>query len=85
MTQNQHILQQLSVSGLKLDELISASYEHGAYGAKLSGAGGGDCMIAVTAPEQRAAVEQAITEHGGQVMPVAVHAQGVRIEDGVQE
>lgn len=85
MTQNQQILQQLSVSGLKLDELISASNDHGAYGAKLSGAGGGDCMIAVTAPDQRAAVEQAITQHGGQVMRVAVHAQGVRIEDEVQE
>lgn len=85
MTKNQQILQQLNVSGLKLDELISASNDHGAYGAKLSGAGGGDCMIAVTTSENRQSVEQAITQHGGQVMHVVVHAQGVRIEDEVQD
>lgn len=84
MTHNQQILQQLSVSGVKLDELISASNACGAYGAKLSGAGGGDCMIAIAPAQQHSGVEEAITQHGGQVMRVDVHAQGVRIEEGVE-
>ncbi|MBW7955143.1 mevalonate kinase [Patescibacteria group bacterium] len=79
MTKNQELLQQLNVSGVQLDELIQASVESGSYGAKLSGAGGGDCMIAVAEPD-RQKIESALEAAGGQVMHVKLHAEGVRIE-----
>ncbi len=47
MNQNQELLRQLGVSTPKLDQMIKAALAAGAYGAKLSGAGGGDCMIAL--------------------------------------
>jgi len=47
MNQNQALLRRLGVSTPKLDQMIETALAAGAYGAKLSGAGGGDCMIAL--------------------------------------
>ncbi len=46
MNDNQKYLEMLDVSSPELDRLIFSSNNAGAYGSKLSGAGGGDCMIA---------------------------------------
>jgi mevalonate kinase len=77
MTKNHQLLQQLDVSTNRLDNLVHASIEAGAYGAKLSGAGGGDCMIALTPHDRLAAVKQAIDHSGGTVIEIPVDAQGV--------
>jgi mevalonate kinase len=77
MTFNQEYLRDLGVSTQKLEELIAAATGAGAYGAKLSGAGGGDCMVALVDPGNRAAVEAAIAAAGGEVVKVGVHASGV--------
>jgi mevalonate kinase len=77
---NQEYLRDLGVSSDKLETLIKAAKGGGAYGAKLSGAGGGDCMIALAAAGARQAVEEAITRAGGEVVHVTPNAQGVRIE-----
>lgn len=77
---NQEYLRDLGVSSEKLESLIKAAKGAGAYGAKLSGAGGGDCMIALAPQEKRKAVEEAITKAGGEVVHVMPNAQGVRIE-----
>lgn len=77
---NQEYLRDLGVSSEKLETLISAAKNAGAWGAKLSGAGGGDCMIALAAPERQVAVKDAITSAGGQVIDVRANAEGVRIE-----
>jgi len=52
----------------------------GAEGAKLSGAGGGDCMIALVKDEGRAQVGEAINQAGGVWMQVKTGAEGVRWE-----
>lgn len=80
MNKNQELLQSLGVSSPELNRLIKASKVAGAYGAKLSGAGGGDCMIAIVAPELRSSVERAIEKEGGVVLDVAIQAEGVRTE-----
>ncbi len=77
---NEEYLRDLGVSSDKLEALIKAAKGGGAYGAKLSGAGGGDCMIALAAPNARQAVEAAITQAGGEVVHVTPNAQGVRID-----
>ena len=73
---NQEYLRDLGVSSEKLEALISAAKAAGAWGAKLSGAGGGDCMIAVGPP----GVKEAIRNAGGEVVDVTVNAEGVRVE-----
>lgn len=77
MNFNQEYLRDLGVSTQKLEDLIVAAKQAGAYGAKLSGAGGGDCMIALVSDQTRSVVEQAIIGAGGEVLHVGVHAGGV--------
>lgn len=77
---NQEYLRDLGVSSEKLEALISAAKGAGAWGAKLSGAGGGDCMIALVDEKKRKIVEDAITKAGGQVIHITPAAEGVRLE-----
>jgi mevalonate kinase len=77
---NQEYLRDLGVSSEKLETLILAAKHAGAWGAKLSGAGGGDCMIALAPDDRRSAVEEAIVGAGGEIVRVAPHAEGVRVE-----
>lgn len=80
MSQNHKLLQELGVSTGKLDKMCQAAVVAGAYGAKLSGAGGGDCMIALAPPERIKKVELAIVEAGGEIVNVKNNSQGVKLE-----
>ena len=51
MSQNHELLVRLGVSTKKLDDLVMRLGKAGALGAKLSGAGGGDCVIAIVPKE----------------------------------
>lgn len=75
---NQEYLRDLGVSSQKLETLILAAKQAGAWGAKLSGAGGGDCMIALAPTAKRHSIESAIEAVGGQVIHIKPHAVGVR-------
>lgn len=77
---NQEYLRDLGVSTEKLETLIKAVSESGAYGSKLSGAGGGDCMIALVSEGSRDAVIASIKSAGGVVIPVVTGEEGMRIE-----
>ena len=81
MNENQGLLRALDVSSVELERLIAASTGAGAYGAKLSGAGRGDCMIAVVPQEKHEAVKKAIEKAGGEVIPVKTGVEGIRIEE----
>src|SRR3989344_1872548 len=67
MNLNQGYLEGLGVSIRKLSDMIYASRENGAYGAKLSGAGGGDCIIALS-PKNNKRIVKGIESVGGQVL-----------------
>jgi mevalonate kinase len=60
--------------------LVFRARAAGAYGAKLSGAGGGDCIIVLVPVERRAVIEAALEAAGGQIVRVAPNAPGVRLE-----
>ena len=77
MTKNHTLLQKLGVSIPKLDEMVAAANQAGAWGAKLSGAGGGDCMIALVADNKRDDVIRAIEKVGGEIIHVSLNAKGV--------
>lgn len=80
MIKNQRLLQKLGVSIPQLDRMIKSAQDSGAYGAKLSGAGGGDCMIALVSNDKKQTVEEAIKKAGGEIINVKNNAEGVRIE-----
>lgn len=77
---NQGYLEKLGVSVETLDRPIQAARQAGALGAKLSGAGGGDCMFAVVDDRSRRLVEKAIQTSGAQLLPLKTNSQGVRVE-----
>ncbi len=64
MDENQELLETIGVSSPELEQLIATARQAGALGAKLSGAGWGGNMIALTSPEDSAAVAQAVVEAG---------------------
>ena len=87
MNLNQHYLAKyLKVSGdcpispSKLDKLIQAALDAGALGAKLSGSGGGGCMIALCLPQDIEKVAKAIQKAGGDTYTTKVAPKGVKIE-----
>lgn len=75
---NQGLLDSLGVNTIELSNLIYGAREAGATGAKLSGAGGGDCMIALG--EKFEKIKKGIRNEGGQIIPVDINAEGVRRE-----
>ena len=80
MNFNEGYLATLGVESKKLADMIYRARDAGAYGAKLSGAGIGDCMIAIASEDKKQAVEDAITSAGGQVIEVEANVEGARIE-----
>ena len=80
MNFNEGYLSSLGVEGKKLADMIYGAREAGAYGAKLSGGGIGDCMIAIASDDKTQAVKDGITSAGGQVIEVQSNVEGVRIK-----
>ncbi len=60
MTANHSYLQELGVSTRKLDFLVDTAIKAGARGAKLSGAGGGGNMIALTTADKAPKIAEAL-------------------------
>ncbi len=48
MNENHRLLQEIGVSSKELDMLVELARKQGAFGAKLTGGGGGGCMVAIT-------------------------------------
>lgn len=80
MNVNQGLLDALGVNSLELSDLIYSARAAGAFGAKITGAGGGGCMVALTAPEKCTDVAKAISEAGGEAIITGPTEQGLRME-----
>jgi mevalonate kinase len=78
MDKNQEYLRKLGVSSSELETLIKAAKKADAYGAKLTGAGGGGCMIALT--DHPRDVITALKEKGATAFKVKTNQEGVKIE-----
>jgi len=88
MTENQRILKKFKapsteygVSSEIIEKLIEGCQKAGAFGAKLSGAGVGDCVVALG--ENKEEIGEAIKEAGGTPVSVNVDYQGLKIENNL--
>lgn len=77
MNANQNLLEGLRVSSRELRQLISAAREAGAPGAKLTGGGGGGCMIALC-PKKDGDISEAIRNSGGKPIKAKIGAGGLK-------
>ncbi len=77
MTRDHNLLAILGVSTPELQKLVDASLPY-SYGAKLTGAGGGGSMIALTDHPEK--VAQAIRSRGGMPYIVRTGVEGVKLE-----
>ena len=80
MNFDEGMLESLGVGSARLSAMIYASRDAGAWGAKLSGAGVGDCMVALTPSDKRSAVADAIKKAGGETIDIDINVEGVRVE-----
>lgn len=64
MNRNQRLLKKLDVSTPDLDVACRAARDAGALGAKLTGAGGGGCIVALPPADDIDAVGRALQDHG---------------------
>ena len=80
MNINHALLYGIGVSDESLEWLANAAKKAGALGAKLTGAGGGGCMIALAREEKLEQVSEAIQRSGGRPFVARKTEEGVRIE-----
>ena len=80
MNINHALLYGLGVSDESLEWLINAARKAGALGAKLTGAGGGGCMIALANRDRVENVLEAVQRAGGNAFIARKTDEGVRIE-----
>lgn len=80
MDVNHGLLCAVGVSNKPLDRLVFAARKAGALGAKLTGAGGGGCMIALCESGGVGEVVDAIECAGGRAFVARKTDVGVRVE-----
>lgn len=83
MNMNHALLEALGVGHPALSKLILASRAAGAYGAKLTGAGGGGCMVALCPKHLKNRVAGAIEAGDARAFITTIDTEGVRKEKDV--
>ena len=78
MTGNHRLLVNLGVGTPALEKLVRAASRH-SYGAKITGPGGGGCIIALARDAER--VSEAIESSGGKAFGLTIASEGLRPED----
>ncbi|MHC1600868.1 MAG: mevalonate kinase [Candidatus Nezhaarchaeales archaeon] len=81
MNINHGLLEAIGVSTSRLSQMVYAARSAGALGSKITGAGGGGCIIAL-APEREDEVIAALKAIGVSAFKVAFSSEGVRVEEG---
>ncbi len=80
LNMNEGLLEALGVGHPALSRLILAARSSGAYGAKLTGAGGGGCMIALCPKNMKKKVVGAIEACDGRAFVTTIDTTGARKE-----
>ena len=78
MNKNHRLLQEIEVSCKELEFLVDLAREQGAFGAKMTGGGGGGCMLALTPGKKlQETVAAAIENEGFEVLRTKIGIQKV--------
>jgi mevalonate kinase len=80
MNINQGLLDSIGVGSAELSNLVYAARNSGAISAKITGAGGGGCMVALTREDNAEDIAKAIENAGGEAIITKNTEEGVRLE-----
>ena len=80
MNINHGLLEAMGVSTSKLSQMVYAARAAGALGSKITGAGGGGCIVAL-APQREEEVIAALKAIGATAFKVSPTSDGVRVEE----
>ncbi|MGP8321355.1 MAG: mevalonate kinase [Methanosarcinaceae archaeon] len=80
MNINHGLLDSVDISSIELSSLVYAARNSGAFGAKITGAGGGGCMVALVDRSRIDDVAYAINEAGGSSIITNATEHGVMVE-----
>jgi mevalonate kinase len=80
MNINQGLLDSIGVGSAELSSLVYAARNSGAVSAKITGAGGGGCMVALSREDNAEDIAKAIENAGGEAVITRNTAEGVRLE-----
>ncbi|MEM3647977.1 MAG: mevalonate kinase, partial [Thermoproteota archaeon] len=78
---NHLLLSLMGVSNSRLDSLVWASISAGAYGAKLTGGGGGGCILTLVDEKSLNTVEEALRNLNAPTMVLRMVEKGVYSEE----
>lgn len=77
MNENQKLLHTMGASSKEIEKLINAAIKAGAYGAKITGAGGGGSIIAIGEKPEK--IAEAIEKRKGKAYIVSIAKEGVKV------
>lgn len=80
MNINHGLLDSVGVGSIELSSLVYAARNSGAFGAKITGAGGGGCMVALMDKAKTEAVAGAIDAAGGSSIITNATEHGIIME-----
>jgi D-glycero-alpha-D-manno-heptose-7-phosphate kinase len=66
------------ITNPRIDEVYAAARDSGAYGGKVSGAGGGGFMFFLADPARRFAVQDALQREGAELVNFSFSGEGMR-------
>ena len=82
MNLNQSLLDSLGVGHAKITEILEIATNFGSIGGKLTGAGGGGCVIILTSQENQEEIAHALRNKGFQVVSAELSSKGATIGIG---
>lgn len=78
--ENHKLLEQIGISNVVIEKIIKKTNDAGAFGSKLTGAGGGGSIISLVPIEEKERIKKRIENQGYRVFPVIIDNQGVLIK-----
>ena len=64
----------------KIDAMLQAARQAGAFGGKVCGAGGGGCLFCIGDPERIPAIRDALASAGAQILEFHIERDGLRLD-----
>lgn len=80
MNENQILLEQIGVSNKEINKIIDTSLNYGAIGSKLTGAGGGGCILSLIHQEKKEDFLTNMKENGYECFAITIENQGVKVK-----